>query len=99
MQKLNFEADSLGIVGNRVLDLAERTTTTVNNIEADVENLRAYWQGTTNEALVKNINDEIQNIRHLLENYATAGRNISSIAQSLGDNAQDNANKINAIRY
>ena len=99
MRKLNFESDELGMVGDKLLDLASRTRTVVNNISTEVESLRSYWQGTANESLVSNINEEISQITRLLDNYESTGSNINTIANSLGDNAEENASKINAIRY
>jgi len=99
MTKLNFDAESLGTVGNRVLDLSSQTTDVVNKIENEVNDLRPYWEGTTNEAIVAKMNEEITEIKKLLQNYETTGNNIVKMATDFGDNTEANKNAINAIKY
>ena len=99
MRTLNFEADSLASTAGKILDVSQRTNATVESIEAEINNLQSSWQGTSNEALVKNINDEIVEIKKLLNNYETTGNNINRIANSLGENSEQNASSINAVKY
>ena len=95
--KLNFNAETLAGTGNKVLGLAERTRSVVNNIQNEIENFRSAWEGTTNSAIVQNLENEIGAIKTLLNNYESTGNNIVKIARDFGGATDENVRAINSV--
>lgn len=98
-EKLVFDSDALVATANKVLDLSERTNSVVQSIQNEIDNLSSVWQGHSYSAIVNNINNEIAEIKKLLDNYETTGKNVNSIARNLGETSENNASTINNINY
>ena len=83
---LGFDDTLLASIGNRVVGVAQATMTTMSNIEKEINNLGDSWKGKVDDSLMNNINNEIGNIKRLLESYESTGQTITTSANNFGEN-------------
>lgn len=96
---LGFDDTLLAGIGNRVVGVAQATMTTMTNIENEINSLGDSWKGKVDASLMNNINNEIGNIKRLLESYESTGQTITTSANNFGETRDSNAAMVNSVKY